>query len=136
MARNSINIDGEKLRNIVELRLGLNIYSFCEANGYSRNLVAQAIRSGKASPLVQNLLRLYSVDPSEYIYKEPIKEDKAPAQMSIDDITPITRAELKEIVKESFIEVLNSLTWRLDTKTNTVTFLVGNSEAKVNGDKK
>lgn len=76
------------------------------------------------------------MDPSEYIYKEPIKELKAPAQMSIDDITPITRAELKEIVKESFIEVLNGLTWRLDTKTNTVTFLVGNSEAKVNGDKK
>lgn len=130
MAKNSINIDGEKLRAIIEKKLGLNIYFICTANGYSRNLVAQAIRSGKASPLVQNLMRLYNIIPDEYEYKEPIKEDKTPAQITIDDITPISRAELKDIVKESVIEVFNSLTWKIDPKTNNVTFLVGNKEVK------
>lgn len=130
MSKNSINIDGEKLRNIVERRLGFNIYAIEEANGYSRNLVAQAIRSGKASPLIQNLLRLYEVAPEEYEYKE---EEITPIdpQLTFDDIEvdSISRAELKAIVKEAIEETLNSLTWSMDTKTNTVTFIVGN-EAK------
>lgn len=130
MARNSIAIDGEKLRNIIEQDLKYTIYEICTINDYSRNLVAQAIRSGKASPVVQNLLKLYGVYPIEYMafedpFEEPIEDDKAPEQISIDDITPITRAELKDIVKESVIEVFNSLTWKIDPKTNTVTFLVG-----------
>lgn len=129
MSKNSINIDGEKLRNIVERRLGFNIYAIAEANGYSRNLVAQAIRSGKASPLIQNLLRLYEVTPEEYEYKE---EEITPIdpQLTFDDIEvdSISRAELKAIVKEAIEETLNSLTWRMDTKTNTVTFIVGNED--------
>lgn len=131
MSKNSINIDGEKLRNIVERRLGFNIYAIAEANGYSRNLVAQAIRTGKASPLIQNLLRLYEVAPEEYEYKEEIEITPIDPQLTFDDIEvdSISRAELKEIVKEAIEETLNSLTWRMDTKTNTVTFIVGN-EAK------
>lgn len=129
MSKNSINIDGEKLRNIVERRLGFNIYAIAEANGYSRNLVAQAIRSGKASPLIQNLLRLYEVTPEEYEYKE---EEITPIdpQLTFDDIEvdSISRAELKAIVKEAIEETLNSLTWSMDTKTNTVTFIVGNED--------
>lgn len=108
MAKNSISIDGEKLRNIVERRLGFNIYKFCEANGYSRNLVAQAIRTGKASPLVQNLLRLYEIPPEEYEYKEPVKDPVTRDQVSIEDITPLTRAEVKDLLKESLREVLSS----------------------------
>lgn len=130
MAKNSIKIDGAKLRNIIERRLGFNIYRFCEANGYSNNLVAQAIRSGKASPLVQNLMRLYDISPEEYEYKEPIEEPVKPNQLTFDDITPLNREELKALIKESVIEVFNSLTWRLDPKTNTVTFLVGDKEVK------
>lgn len=108
MAKNSILIDGSKLRNIVERRLGFSVYTIAEANGYSRNLVAQAIRSGKASPLVQNLLRLYSVAPEEYEYKEPITEAPEREQISIEDITPLTRSELKELIKEAIEEVLNA----------------------------
>ena len=107
MAKNSILIDGSKLRNIVERRLGFNIYKFCEANGYSKNLVAQAIRTGKASPLVQNLLRLYEIAPEEYEYKEPITETPEREQISIEDITPLTRSELKDLIKEALKEVLS-----------------------------
>lgn len=107
MAKNSIKVDGKKLRYLIEKGLGLSIYSICEVNGYSRNLIAQAIRSGTASPLVQNLLRLYNVDPSEYEYKEKAPEPKTPEQITIDDIAPITRAELKDLIKEAIKEVLN-----------------------------
>lgn len=106
MARNTIKIDGPKLRNIIEKKLGCNIYSFCEANGYSRNLIAQAIRDERASALVQNLMRLYDISPEEYEYKEPIKDDKEPTQVTIDDITPISREELRALIKETLKEAL------------------------------
>lgn len=106
MARNTIKIDGPKLRNIIERRLGFNIYQFCEANGYSRNLIAQAIRDERASALVQNLMRLYEISPEEYEYKEPIKEDKELTQVTIDDITPISREELRALIKETLKEAL------------------------------
>jgi hypothetical protein len=106
MARNTINIDGAKLREIIESRLDLNIYTIAEDNGYSRNLIAQAIRSGKASPVVQTLLRLYKVSPEEYEYKEPIEEIRDPEQITIDDITPLNREELKELIKEAVRDVL------------------------------
>ena len=109
MAKNSILIDGSKLKRIIEGKLGLSVYSISEANGYSRNLVAQAIRSGKASPLVQNLLRLYSVAPEEYEYKEPITEAPEREQISIEDITPLNRDKIKEIVKEAFKEAFKEL---------------------------
>ena len=108
MSKNSIKVDGKKLRYLIEKGLGLSIYSICEANGYSRNLIAQAIRTSTASPMVQNLLRLYNVDPSEYEYKEPIKEPEALEQMSIDDITPLTKSELKDLIKEAIYEILNN----------------------------
>lgn len=126
MARNTIKIDGDKLRKTLETTTGLTIYQICESNGYSRNLLAEAIRKGQASPVVQTLLKLYGITPEAYKVKE--ETSKAPEQMSIDDITPLNRDELKELVKESVIEVFNSLTWKIDPKTNTVTFLVGNKE--------
>lgn len=130
MSKNTISIDGEKLRNIIERRLGFNIYEFAEANGYSRNIISQTIRSGKASPLIQNLLRLYSVAPEEYEYKEEILATPTDPQLTFEDIEvdSISRSELKAIVREAIIDTLNSLEWRLDTKTNTVTFIV-NKEA-------
>lgn len=131
MSKNTISIDGEKLRNIIERRLGFNIYEFAEANGYSRNIISQTIRSGKASPLIQNLLRLYSVAPEEYEYKEEILATPTDPQLTFEDIEvdSISRSELKAIVREAIIDTLNSLEWRLDTKTNTVTFIV-NKEAE------
>lgn len=118
MARNTIKIDGPKLRNIIERRLGFNIYQFCEANGYSRNLIAQAIRDERASALVQNLMRLYDISPEEYEYKDPIKEDKELTQVTIDDITPISREELRALIKETLKEALREVYQEKEARKN------------------
>ena len=130
MSKNSIRIDGKKLRYFIEKCAGTTIYKICEDNGYSRNLIAQAIRTETASPMVQNLLRLYDIEPSEYIkVEEPEKVESQPDQITFEDITPLNREEIKALMKESFIEVLNGLAWKIDPKTNTVTFFIGDKEA-------
>ena len=127
MSKNTIYINGEALKELIEDYLGLSIYSIATDNGYSRNLVAQAIRTNKASPLVQNLLKLYNISPAAYARKiepeepEEIQETEN-KQLTIEEITPLNREEIKELVKEALSEALNSLRWMIDPKTNTVTF--------------
>ena len=106
MARNTIKIDGEKLRKTIETTTGLTIYQICESNGYSRNLLAEAIRKGYASPVVQTLLKLYGITPEAYKVKEETKETLE--QITIEDITPLNRDELKALIKEAVEEVLNA----------------------------
>ena len=131
MSKNNIIIDGEKLKAIIN-ELGLNMYTISTEKGYSRNLVNQAIRTKKASPVVQNLLKDYGIYPDEYRYEEPINEEdediiQLDNQLTLDDIEvdSISRAEIKQIVKESMVEVLNSLEWSIDPIRNTVTFRAG-----------
>jgi hypothetical protein len=131
MSKNNIIIDGEKLKAIIN-ELGLNMYTISTEKGYSRNLVNQAIRTKKASPVVQNLLKDYGIYPDEYRYKEPINEEdeeliQLDNQLTFDDIEvdSISRAEIKQIVKESMLEVLNSLEWSIDPLKKTVTFRAG-----------
>lgn len=129
MSKNTIYIDGEALKELIEDYLGLSIYSIATDNGYSRNLVAQAIRTNKASPLVQNLLKLYNISPVAYARKiepeepEEIQETEDNKQITIEEITPLNREEIKELVKEALSEALNSLRWSIDPITNTVTFI-------------
>lgn len=133
MAKNTIKIDGEKLRHIIEKELNLSIYDIALENGYSRNLVNQAIRTGKASPLIQTLMRLYRVKPEEYMLVEDL-EPEPKSQVSIDDLVAQDREELKGLIKEALLEVLNSLEWSLDNKDNTVTFYSGKKkEERRNG---
>lgn len=126
-AKTTIKIDGEKLRSLLEDKTGKTIYQIAEESGYSKNVLSNAIHNGYASSAVQNIARLYGITPDEYKLKdpEPIKE---PEQISIDDIEEIKRKELKQLIKEALIETLNSLSWRLDPKTNTVTFLTTDKE--------
>ena len=133
MAKNTIKIDGEKLRHIIEKELNLSIYQIAIENGYSRNLVNQAIRTGRASPLIQTLMRLYRVKPEEYMLVEDLKPEPK-SQVSIDDLVAQDREELKGLIKEALLEVLNSLDWSLDTKDNIVTFYSGKKkEERRNG---
>lgn len=128
MSKNTITINGAELKRIIEEDLKTDIYKISTDNGYSRNLVAQAIRSGKASPLVQNLLKLYNISPVAYARKiepeepEEIQETEDNKQITIEEITPLNREEIKELVKEALSEALNSLRWSIDPITNTVTF--------------
>jgi hypothetical protein len=123
MSKNTITINGAELKRIIEEDLKTDIYKISTDNGYSRNLVAQAIRSGKASPLVQNLMRLYNIDPLCYFSTIEEPEEIQDKQLTIEEITPLNREEIKELVKEALSEALNSLRWSIDPITNTVTFV-------------
>lgn len=81
MSKNTIKIDGAKLRRLLEERSGRSLYQISEDEGFSRNFLSQACRSGKASPIVQSIANKYSVRKEEYILPE--KELK---QMRIEDI--------------------------------------------------
>ena len=109
MSKNTIRINGDKLRSLLEDSTGKTIREISIENGFSKNLISEAIRQGKASPIVQNIAKLYGFTPEAYKLEEDTKV-KEPAQMSIDDISlNISRDELKAIVKEALIEVLKEV---------------------------
>ena len=81
MSKNTIKIDGAKLKQLLEERSGRSLYQISEDEGFSRNFLSQSCRSGKASPIVQSVANKYSVRKEEYILPE--KELK---QMSIEDL--------------------------------------------------
>lgn len=81
MSKNTIKIDGAKLKQLLEERSGRSLYQISEDEGFSRNFLSQACRSGKASPIVQSVANKYSVRKEEYILPE--KELK---QMTIEDL--------------------------------------------------
>lgn len=106
MKRNTtIKIDGAKLRNIIETRLGVNLYQFSINNGFSKNYMQKICKANRATPSTQAVLKLNGIEPEEYIYKEEIKDPER-AQLSIDDIEEAKREELKALIKESIVEIL------------------------------
>ena len=111
MNSTTIKIDGSKLRELLESKTGKTIYQIATESGYSKNVISNAVREGYASSAVQNIARLYGITPDMYKAKdpEPIKE---PAQISIDDIETIKRDELKALIKEALIEVVNAQEFR------------------------
>lgn len=111
--KTTIKINGNKLRSLLETKTGKTIYQIAEESGYSRNVIANAVRQGYASSAVQNIARLYDIYPAEYmIFKPDPEPKKEPAQISIDDIEAIKRDELKELIKEALIEVVNAQEFR------------------------
>ena len=107
MSKNTIRINGEKLRFLLEDSTGKTIREIALENGFSKNLISEAIRQDKASPVVQNIAKLYGITPEAYMIKEE-PEIKEPAQMSIDDISlNISRDELKDLIIEAVKEAFN-----------------------------
>ena len=108
MSKNSIKIDGSKLREALESKTGLTIYEIAISNGFSRNLIAEATRKGIASPIIQMIADKCGVNTEEYILKDPDPVvDPTPelkGQISIDDIETIKRDELKELFKQAIRE--------------------------------
>lgn len=106
MSKNSIKINGSKLRGLLEKNTGLTIYQIAESNGFSRNIIAQAIRQGIASPTVQMIADKCGVNTEDYIVKDPEPVEELKGQISIDDIESIKKDELKSIIKEACREAL------------------------------
>ncbi|MBO7425152.1 MAG: hypothetical protein J6U23_05695 [Clostridiales bacterium] len=95
MRKTTIMIDGGKLRTILETKTGKSIYDISSENGFARNFLNEACRNNKASNIVQAVVRLYGIEPEEYIFKEPEEEPKEFKQISFDDLEE-ERAKLKE----------------------------------------
>lgn len=109
--KTTIKIDGDKLRSLLESTTSKTLYEVAVESGYSRNVIVNAVRQGYASSAVQNIARLYGITPDMYKAKDP-EPKKEPAQISIDDIEAIKRDELKALIKEALIEVVNAQEFR------------------------
>ena len=103
MSKNTIKIDGARLKALLEYYAKKSLYEISEDEGFSRNFLAQACRSGKASPIVQAVAKNYGVVPEQYKLK-----DNDLKQMTIDDIQS---ERLNEALEQSAkaIDNLNSV---------------------------
>lgn len=111
MNSTTIKIDGAKLRGLLESKTGKTIYQIATESGYSKNVIANAIKKGYASSAVQNIARLYEIYPADYqILEFNHKDEELKGQISIDDIETIKRDELKALIKEAIAEAFMSLT--------------------------
>lgn len=114
MNSTTIKINGAKLRQLLETKTGKTIYQIATESGYSKNVISNAIKKGYASSAVQNIARLYEIYPDDYKVIEPDPEptEEIKGQISIDDIETIKRDELKALIKEALIEVVNAQEFR------------------------
>ena len=104
MNKNNIKIDGAKLRSLLESASGKSVYQVALGCGYSRNLIAESIRVGVASPIVQNVAKLYGIEPSAYELKTPVVAPKSPESVEKDNqlsIYDISQEALNEAVKNA-----------------------------------
>ena len=101
-------IDGEKFKALLESKTGQTIKELSLENGYSDSFLRMVVKSGKASPSAVTLAKLYGIEPTEYEKPEPVnfKPETDGEQISLDDLLTISKAELKAIVKDSFLEIL------------------------------
>ena len=111
MHKTTIKINGPKLRELLENAANANIYEIAEANGFSRNIIANAVKLGYASSTVQGIARLYGIARADYEIIE-LKHEAEPltntsGQISFDDLNTISREELKGLIKEAILETLD-----------------------------
>ena len=119
MSKNTIQINGEKLRSLLEKTTGKTVYQIAEDQGFSRNLLAEAIRKGKASPIIQSVAKIYGIAPGAYELKDPEPEEKKPGgQISIYELVENDREELKNLIKESVLELFDKSRFGYDEKTH------------------
>ena len=112
MGRNNIKIDGDKLRSLLESASGKSIYQVALDCGYSRNLIAESIRVGVASPIVQNVAKLYGIEPSAYELKKPAIAPTSHESVEKDNqlsIYDISQEALSEAVKKALEATLPAM---------------------------
>jgi hypothetical protein len=103
-----INIDGAKLKELLESTTGKSLKEISLENGFSDSFLRMVVKNGKATPAAQAVIRRYGIEPSAYEIKPaaPVKAKEDSKQLSIDDLNSINRDELKTLIREALREEL------------------------------
>lgn len=111
-----INIDGAKLKELLESATGKSLKEISLENGFSDSFLRMVVKSGKATPAAQAVIRRYGIEPSAYTKPERVttlralEYEREQKQLTIDDLmTPDAKEVIKAVVKEAIIETINSL---------------------------
>lgn len=130
----TIFINGSKLKDLLESKTGKTIKELSLDNGYSDSFLRMSCKTGKASPSVVTLAKLYGIEPDEYEIKPAVADETDGKQMSFDEIPTLNsadRAVIKELVKESIIELFSNyecIVVRHQDKTNICMRKIGGYE--------
>lgn len=129
-----INIDGSKLKTLLENATGKSLATLGVENGYSKSILTNAVRRNTASPAVVALVRLYGIEPSAYEVREvttlrALEAEKELKQLTLDDLArDDVRAELKavirEVISEELVNCFNSLAANIDACTGATRFFL------------
>ena len=116
----TIFIDGSKLKELLESKTGKTIRELSLDNGYSDSFLRMSIKTGKASPSVITLARLYGIEPAEYEIK-PAEDETDSKQMSFDEIPTLNSADV-ELIKGAVNEAIREAFTKLECNTMQVTY--------------
>lgn len=111
-----INIDGAKLKELLESATGKSLKEISLENGFSDSFLRMVVKSGKATPAAQAVIRRYGIEPSAYEKKpervttlRALEYEREQRQLTIDDLnTPDAKDVIKAVVKEALVEFFNS----------------------------
>ena len=98
MSKNTIKIDGAKVREALEISTGKTVYQISTENGFSNNFLKQACKANRASPIVQSVMRSYGLDPEDF----KLKEEPELKQMTIEDMQSERLAKSLEQTAKAF----------------------------------
>ena len=82
MSKNTIRVDGEKVKKALEAITCKTVYQISVENGFSDNFLKQACKANRASPIVQSVMRSYGLEPEDF----KLEEEKEYKQMTLEDI--------------------------------------------------
>jgi hypothetical protein len=130
-----INIDGAKLKELLESATGKSLKEISLENGFSDSFLRMVVKSGKATPAAQAVIRRYGIEPSAYEKKpervttlRALEYEREQRQLTIDDLNTISRDELKkllkEIIQEELVKCFNSLACTYDNVKAQTNFFI------------
>lgn len=136
---NIINIDGAKLKALLESATGKTLKEISLENGFSDSFLRMVVKANRATPTAQAVIKLYGIEPSAYEVKEPVTETEPATsdtkQLTIDDILePDAKEILRQFIKEAVIEAFRDFFTIKPSDTESIKLLHAD-EIKGAGDK-
>lgn len=122
---NIITIDGAKLKTLLESATGKTLREISLENGFSDSFLRMVVKTNKATPTAQAVIKLYGIEPSAYEVK-PVTSETEPTtsdtkQLTIDDIlAPDVKEILRQFIKEAVNEAVNNVKADVDMKRGVI----------------